>query len=95
VLKLREEDREDNVSNMKVICIGHSDGKLTHTGHLAIANHPGSVNFSSNLIIHNVLYVLEFSLYLISVAKLCIASGFTISFDDFNLHVSFMKNSPI
>jgi hypothetical protein len=43
-------------------------------GHYAIAKHAGTIKFSSDFVISNVLYAPKFSLSLILVSMLCIAS---------------------
>ncbi|KAK2436464.1 putative inactive purple acid phosphatase [Trifolium repens] len=50
-------------------------------GHYGIAKHAGNIKFSSDLILHNVLYVPNFTLNLLSVSKLCFALDCTISFN--------------
>ncbi|CAJ2647171.1 unnamed protein product [Trifolium pratense] len=51
------------------------------TGHISIARFSGTIKFSNHLVLHNVLFVPNFTLNLISVSKMCKALGCTISFN--------------
>jgi len=55
-------------------------------GHYAITKHAGTIKFYSDFVISIVLYVPKFSLSLMSVSKLCIALGCTVTFNSFKLH---------
>jgi hypothetical protein len=50
-------------------------------GQISIAKISGTIKFSKELVLHNVLYVSNFSLNLISVSKMCNALGCTILFN--------------
>ncbi|CAJ2661961.1 unnamed protein product [Trifolium pratense] len=49
-------------------------------GNFAIAKYSGVVNFSSNLVINDVLYVPAFSINLLAVSKLCSSSYYIVNF---------------
>jgi hypothetical protein len=51
------------------------------TGHVSFATISGTIKFSNTLTLHNVLYVSNFTLNLISVSKMCKTLGCTISFN--------------
>jgi hypothetical protein len=51
------------------------------TGHHTFAKIAGTIKFSSSLILHDVLYVPDFTLNLISVSKMCNALGCHVLFN--------------
>jgi hypothetical protein len=49
-------------------------------GPCLVANHSGTIYFSPDFIVHNVLLLPEFSLNLLSVSKLCESSNYNVNF---------------
>lgn len=49
-------------------------------GQCLVANHSGTIYFSPDFIVHNVLLLPEFSLNLLSVSKLCESSDYNVNF---------------
>lgn len=49
-------------------------------GQCLVANHSGTIYFSPDFIVHNVLLIPEFSLNLLSVSKLCESSNYNVNF---------------
>jgi len=62
------------------------------TGHFTIAKQFGTIKFSQNFVIHNVLYVPEFHFNLISVSKLSNSLNCIVIFDGFQCLIQDTKS---
>lgn len=56
-------------------------------GQIALAKHVGSIMFSSNFVINNVLYIADISINLISVSQSCKQSKYKVNFTHDNCFI--------